>query len=161
MIKDNNGEYLNSADDFKIVQNVIQYTTGLRTKPNYLKVQKILLQGTTHAGMTSSIQKCRQLGVDPYGTKWERKAEPNGTTYYDRECWELYSDSVAEVPIRMRWHDLGLDGVKKLCPVCGSELKYSYHEDRLYSIYCPRCKIVTMVRESSPTKAAIAMGAKI
>lgn len=141
MNKDSNGEYLNSASDFDIVENVINQTRGLRTVQNWVKVKMILLLGTTHAGMTSAMQKCRSLGVDPDGFKWEKPEGSKGSSAYDREVWEVYSDSIAEVPIRMRWHDLGLDGKKKICPVCGEELKYSYHEERLYTIYCPKCRI--------------------
>lgn len=159
MTKDENGEYLNTVDDFEIIQNVVEHTSGLKRATNWVKVQKILFYGTTHDGSTSSKEKCVELGVDPYSTKWERKDRAKGGSYYDRESWQFYSDSVAEVPIRMRWHKLGLDGKKKYCRVCGKELRYTYNEERLYTIYCKECGIVTMIQAESPDNAAIAMGA--
>lgn len=63
---------IQSADEFQIVENVIRHTRGLKSAMNWYKVQNILLIGTSHSGMTSSCTKARELGVDPYGYKWEK-----------------------------------------------------------------------------------------
>jgi len=36
---------------------------------NWCVVRDILLTGTNHSGMTSSIAKCVEIGIDPYGYK--------------------------------------------------------------------------------------------
>ncbi len=38
---------------------------------NWVVVRDILMSGTSTAGMTSCIAKCRDLGIDPYGYKLE------------------------------------------------------------------------------------------
>lgn len=66
---------IESVDEFNIVKNVIESTIGLKYKPNWVKVQMILLWGTDHSGSTSSCAKCRELGVDPDNKEWERVEE--------------------------------------------------------------------------------------
>lgn len=34
---------------------------------NWVVVRDLLMTGTSHAGQTSCIMKCRELGIDPYG----------------------------------------------------------------------------------------------
>ena len=63
---------IESANEFQIVKNVINVSRGLRRTMNWYKVQQVLLNGTTHAGKTSSINKAIELGVDPYSLKWEK-----------------------------------------------------------------------------------------
>lgn len=64
---------IESANEFQIVKNVINATNGLKRAINWHKVQSILLNGTSHSGRTSSVEKAIELGVDPYSVKWERK----------------------------------------------------------------------------------------
>lgn len=64
-----------SADEYQIVDNVLTSTSGLKNVLNWVKVQQILLCGTSHAGSTSSIAKCRELNVDPYGKAWKKEVE--------------------------------------------------------------------------------------
>lgn len=73
-------EMIESVDEYQIVKNVINHTIGLRNSSNWKKVQVILLNGTGHSGMTSSCVKAMDLGVDPYGYKWEKEADINGNT---------------------------------------------------------------------------------
>lgn len=63
---------IQGADEFQIVENVINHTRGLRSSINWHKVQVILLYGTNHSGSTSSRNKARELGVDPYSCVWEK-----------------------------------------------------------------------------------------
>lgn len=73
---------ISSASERKIVDNYVRMVVSYISETNeYLDdedyigypsltywsiVQSLLLNGTTHAGMTSSIEKCRELGLDPY-----------------------------------------------------------------------------------------------
>lgn len=41
-----------------------------------------------------------------------------------------------------------------LCDRCGNELTVAYHEDRLYSVHCWRCRIVSLVSAREPREAA-------
>ena len=61
-----------SVDEFRIVQNVVNYTKGLKNTENWCKVQRILLAGSKHSGRTRSIEKAFELGVDPYSVVWEK-----------------------------------------------------------------------------------------
>lgn len=40
-----------------------------------------------------------------------------------------------------------------LCRGCDKPVTVVYHEDRLYSVHCPRCGIVTLVTAGSPEHA--------
>ena len=40
-----------------------------RRNQNYQIIGDILMNGTSHSGMTSCIEKCRELEIDPYGYK--------------------------------------------------------------------------------------------
>ena len=71
---------IQSADEFQIVKNVLHHTKGLKSTMNWCKVQKILLCGTSHSGRTSSCTKARELGVDPYGYKWEKDIKEEACT---------------------------------------------------------------------------------
>jgi hypothetical protein len=42
---------------------------------NWVAVRDILMSGTSTAGMTSCIEKCRELGIDPYGYTLEADDE--------------------------------------------------------------------------------------
>lgn len=41
-----------------------------------------------------------------------------------------------------------------LCRSCDKPVTVVYHEDRLYSVHCPRCGIVTLVTAADPEQAA-------
>ena len=41
-----------------------------------------------------------------------------------------------------------------LCRGCDKPVTVVYHEDRLYSVHCPRCGIVTLVTAADPERAA-------
>lgn len=64
---------IESANEFQIVKNVINTTKGLKRTMNWVKVQQILLNGTTHSGRTSSVEKAIELGVNPYSMKWQKE----------------------------------------------------------------------------------------
>ena len=44
------------------------------------------------------------------------------------------------------------------CRRCGTTLETAYHEERLYSVYCPDCKTVTLVKAENPAVAAKIVG---
>lgn len=44
------------------------------------------------------------------------------------------------------------------CRRCGRILETAYHEDRLYSVACPDCKTVTLVKAKNPAAAAQIVG---
>lgn len=46
------------------------------------------------------------------------------------------------------------------CPDCGTMLLTAYHESRLYSVYCPTCNAVTLVKSGNPydAEAQVAVG---
>lgn len=39
------------------------------------------------------------------------------------------------------------------CRICGTQLQTMYHEERLYSVHCPVCETVTLVKAGSHGKA--------
>lgn len=53
----------------RMIRNAMNYMSKAHIKrtQNWVIVQRILMQGTSTAGMTSSVTKCRELGFDPYG----------------------------------------------------------------------------------------------
>ena len=44
------------------------------------------------------------------------------------------------------------------CRKCGTKLETMYHEERLYSVHCPVCETVTLVKAGSPAKAERMVG---
>lgn len=44
------------------------------------------------------------------------------------------------------------------CRRCGETLRVAYHEERLYSVRCPDCETVTLVKAGNPTDAARIVG---
>lgn len=44
------------------------------------------------------------------------------------------------------------------CRRCGTTLETAYHEERLYSVACPDCKTVTLVKARDPAGAAQIVG---
>ena len=39
------------------------------------------------------------------------------------------------------------------CPCCGTSLLTTYHESRLYSVHCPVCNVVSLVKSGNPADA--------
>lgn len=60
-----------SVDEFRIIRNVLIFTRGLQREKNWIKVKKILLMGSEHAGRDCAIAKCEEIGVDPFNSEWE------------------------------------------------------------------------------------------
>lgn len=44
------------------------------------------------------------------------------------------------------------------CPRCGTALLTAYHEETLYSVHCPACSIVSLVKASNPAAAEAQAG---
>lgn len=40
---------------------------------------------------------------------------------------------------------------------CGTKLLTAYHEECLYSVHCPSCNIVSLVKDSNPASAEMAV----
>jgi hypothetical protein len=60
---------MSEQDELRIVKNFINcMSKAYRMRSaNYRVIGDILMQGTSTAGQTSCIAKCRELGIDPYG----------------------------------------------------------------------------------------------
>ena len=69
-------EYRKSAE-LNILRNFIGMMpkTYRNRNQNWVAVRDILMSGTSTAGMTSCIKKCRDLGIDPYGYTLEQEDE--------------------------------------------------------------------------------------
>jgi hypothetical protein len=60
-------------DEIRLLKNYLSNMPkvyGLRNQ-NWVVVRDLLMSGTSTSGMTSSIAKCRELGIDPYGHNLE------------------------------------------------------------------------------------------
>ena len=68
----------------------------------------------------------------------------------DREAHSVY-DNTLRIS-RIRTAEERTSGV--LCRGCDKPVTVVYHEDRLYSVHCPRCGIVTLVTAADPEQAA-------
>lgn len=57
------------ASELQILRNACSLMSKKwnRRTVNWAKVKFILLWGTNHSGSSSSIDKCRELGIDPWG----------------------------------------------------------------------------------------------
>ena len=64
-----------SASEIDILRNVIDLLpkTYRKRTPNFKLVMDVLTYRTSHSGMTSAIQKCNELGIDPYANTLEGK----------------------------------------------------------------------------------------
>lgn len=47
------------------------------------------------------------------------------------------------------------------CPRCDTALLTAYHETRLYSVHCPTCDVVSLVKASNPAAAEAQVGEQI
>lgn len=45
------------------------------------------------------------------------------------------------------------------CPICGTNLLTAYHEEMLYSVHCPCCSMVTLVKATNPSAAEAVLAA--
>lgn len=77
---------MNKNNELRILKNFLYCMPKIyaRRNANYCIVRDILMQGTSTAGMTSCIAKCRELGIDPYGYNLEPEKDDGRT--YQRDC---------------------------------------------------------------------------
>lgn len=57
------------VDEIRLLKNYLSNMPKVYSarNQNWVVVRDLLMQGTSTAGMTSCIAKCRELGIDPYG----------------------------------------------------------------------------------------------
>jgi hypothetical protein len=57
------------SSELNILRNFIQKMSKVyrHCNQNWVIVRDLLMSGTNTGGMTSCIEKCRELGIDPYG----------------------------------------------------------------------------------------------
>ena len=48
-----------------------------------------------------------------------------------------------------------------VCKECGETLEVAYHEKMLYSVLCPGCKKITLVKAQNPAEAAKKSGGRL
>ena len=60
---------MTELDELRIIRNFLSNMTKTyrRLTMNWVVVRDILMTGTSTAGSTSCIAKCRDLNIDPYG----------------------------------------------------------------------------------------------
>lgn len=54
--------------------------------------------------------------------------------------------------------DTGSRSYGRNCPRCGTALLTAYHEEKLYSVHCPACSIVSLVKARNPYEAEQQVG---
>ena len=66
-------------NELRIVRNFLDMMTkAYRARnPNYVVVRDILMHRTSIAGMASCINKCRELGIDPWSRRIESEDNDN------------------------------------------------------------------------------------
>lgn len=74
-------------------------------------------------------------------------AREKGATTTDKAAHRVYDTTL---PNRQKF--------PILCPRCGMELSVAYHEERLYSVQCGKCRTVTLVKSGNPYTAAMRVG---
>lgn len=57
------------TDERRILRNFVEMMpkTYRKRSPNWVLVRDLITKGTNHAGMTSAIQECYKIGIDPDG----------------------------------------------------------------------------------------------
>jgi hypothetical protein len=62
---------MDKDESLRILKNFLNcMTKTYRTRTcNWCVVRDLIMQGTSTAGMTSCIEKCRELCIDPHGYK--------------------------------------------------------------------------------------------
>ena len=73
-------------------------------------------------------------------------ASVKGATTIDKAAHRLYDASLLRRP------------APAYCRDCGHRLETAYHEERLYSVRCCNCGIVTLVKARTPEDAALHVG---
>lgn len=73
-------------------------------------------------------------------------ARIKGATAYDQIAHRLFDARFCRV------------STPAACRNCGTILGIEYHEERLYSLKCEKCSIVTLVKAKNPAEAAMAVG---
>lgn len=58
-------------------------------------------------------------------------------------------------------YDTGSRNHGHRCPRSGTALLTAYHEERLYSVHCTACSIVSLVKASNPAAAEAQVGGQI
>lgn len=55
--------------ELRLLKNYLYHKpkTYRQRNQNFVVVRDLLMSGTSHAGMTSCVMKCHELGIDPYG----------------------------------------------------------------------------------------------
>lgn len=69
-------------------------------------------------------------------------ARVKGTTTADQAAHNLFDTNVVR-------HKFDV-----VCKICHKPLEVAYHEEMLYSVLCPGCKKITLVKAWNPTEAA-------
>lgn len=73
-------------------------------------------------------------------------AREKGATATDKAAHRLYDLRLVRCPM------------PAYCRSCGHGLETAYHEERLYSVRCRDCGIVTLVKAKNPEEAALIVG---
>jgi len=62
---------MDRANDLRIIRNFLEHMPKVYRlrNSNWVVVRDILMNGTSTSGCTSCCEKCRELGIDPYGYK--------------------------------------------------------------------------------------------
>lgn len=77
---------------------------------------------------------------------WARKDRPN------------LDDAAHTVFMHDNPSAIGWTKTNASCRVCGAKLRAFYHEARLYSVRCDKCRIVSLVEARNPYDAAEKVG---
>lgn len=72
-------------------------------------------------------------------------AKTSGATRTDKAAHWLFDVTCT--------YDTGSRNHGNTCPRCGTMLLTAYHEERLYSVHCPACSVVSLVKASNPASA--------
>jgi hypothetical protein len=66
------------SEELRLLKNYLHNKSKAyrQRTPNYVVVRELIMSGTSHAGMTSCIMKCHELGINPYG--YDLKGAVNG-----------------------------------------------------------------------------------
>ena len=68
----------------------------------------------------------------------------------DRAAREVYN--IMLIISKLRTADERTSSV--LCRGCDKPVTVVYHESQIYSVQCPRCELVTLVKANNPEQAA-------
>ena len=68
-----------------------------------------------------------------------------GATTTDKAAHRLFDNITA--------YNLPAFNYGQHCGHCGAKLETQYHEERLYSVHCPACKTITLIKAPDPASA--------